>query len=157
MNAQLALHPARVEPASARPAVLTVASGKGGVGKTQIAVNLAYTIAKAGKRVLLIDGDLGLANANLLLGITPQHHAGHVLSGRVDVRDAVVSFEGLFDLLPAGTALASLSELSLQQQVDFLDGLRLAHRPYDQVIIDAGAGIGSNVRLTLAMATRHSS
>lgn len=140
------------EPARRRPEVVTIASGKGGVGKTQIAVNLAYLMARAGERVLLIDGDLGLANANLLLGVSCPHHAGHVLSGRMPVHRATVTFEGLFDLLPAGSALAELAELNLQQQVHFLELLDLKHQPYDRVIVDAGAGIGANVRLALALA-----
>jgi len=139
-------------PATKRPEILTIASGKGGVGKTQVAVNLAYSLARAGERVLLLDGDLGLANANILLGLSSSHHAGHVLSGRLSLQKAVVDFEGLFDLLPAGSALTDLAELTLQQQVRFLELLDLRHQPYDRVIIDAGAGIGSNVRLSLAMA-----
>lgn len=153
MSAQVVSIPSeRPHLADRRPEVITVASGKGGVGKTQVAVNLAYLMARAGERVLLIDGDLGLANANLLLGLSSAHHAGHVLSGRMPVSRAVVSFEGLFDLLPAGSAISELAELTLQQQVQFLEILDLRRQPYDRVIIDAGAGIGSNVRLALALA-----
>lgn len=148
----VAAAPARNPTSSSTPEVITIASGKGGVGKTQVAVNLAYVMARAGQRVLLVDGDLGLANANLLLGLSSVHHAGHVLSGRLPMARAVVSFEGMFDLLPAGSAIADLVELSLQQQVQLLERLDLRHQPYDKIIVDAGAGIGSNVRLALAMA-----
>jgi flagellar biosynthesis protein FlhG len=153
MSVQVAAEPLeRPHLAERRPEVITVASGKGGVGKTQVAVNLAYLMAQAGERVLLIDGDLGLANTNLLLGLSSAHHAGHVLSGRMSMSRAVVSFEGLFDLLPAGSAISDLAELTLQQQVQLLEALDLRRQPYDRVIIDAGAGIGSNVRLALALA-----
>lgn len=142
----------RTSVGSVRPEILTVASGKGGVGKTQVAVNLAFMMARAGQRVLLIDGDLGLANANLLLGLSSAHHAGHVLTKRMPLRRAVVDYEGKFDLLPAGSAIAELADLSLEKQVQLLDSLDLRHQPYDRIIVDAGAGIGVNVRLALAMA-----
>jgi len=135
-----------------RPKVITVASGKGGVGKTQLAVNLATALAESGKRVLLIDADLGLANANLLLGLSPQTHAGHLLDGSRPFEDVAVSYEGRFDLLPAGSALVHLAELELEQQVRLLERIELHQRDYDVVLLDAGAGIGGNVRLALALA-----
>lgn len=141
------------EPELAASSVLTVASGKGGVGKTQIAVNLATSLAKSGRRVLLIDADLGLANANLLLGLNPDLNVAHVLDGSKKVEDVIVRYDDAFDLLPAGNAMVSLAELDMHQQVRWLERLKLNQLGYDQVIIDAGAGIGGNVRLSLALAT----
>lgn len=135
-----------------RPRVITVASGKGGVGKTQLAVNLATALSRRGQRVLLIDGDLGLANVNVLLGLSPDYNAAHLLDGSQPFHRVVSSFKGLFDLLPAGSALAHLAELDMSDQVRFMERLELYRRPYDLVILDACAGIGGNVRLALSMA-----
>ena len=135
-----------------RPRVITVASGKGGVGKTQIAVNLAASLSRLGQRVLLVDGDLGLANVNVLLGMSPDFNAGHLLDGSQPFHRVVSSFRGTFDLLPAGSALSHLAELDMSMQVRLMERLELYRRPYDVVLVDACAGIGANVRLTLSMA-----
>ncbi|MBX2811638.1 MAG: MinD/ParA family protein [Myxococcales bacterium] len=135
-----------------RARVITVASGKGGVGKTQLSVNLATALARVGQRVLLIDGDLGLANVNVLLGLSHDYNAAHLLDGSQPFNRVVTSFRGKFDLLPAGNALAYMAELDIASQVRLMESLELYKRPYDFVIMDACAGIGGNVRLTLSMA-----
>ena len=76
------------------PNLITVASGKGGVGKTWFASTLAHTLAFRGKRVLLFDGDLGLANIDVQLGLTPEHDLGSVIAGRIEFEDAVTPFQG---------------------------------------------------------------
>lgn len=135
-----------------RPRVITVASGKGGVGKTQMAVNLASVLSRIGQRVLLIDGDLGLANINVLLGLSPDYNAGHLLDGSQPFARVVATYRDLFDLLPAGSALCHLAEMDMPDQVRFMERLELYKRPYDIIILDACGGIGGNVRLTLSMA-----
>lgn len=135
-----------------RAKVITLASGKGGVGKSHISVNLAVAMSKAGSRVLLVDGDLGLANVNVLLGVSPDYNASHLLSRQQRFEDVAVRYKGLFDFIPAGSALANLAELEMGAQVRFMEALQLYRRPYDVVLIDAAAGIGGNVRLALSMA-----
>jgi flagellar biosynthesis protein FlhG len=132
--------------------ILTVASGKGGVGKTQMAVNIAASFARAGRRVLLVDADLGLANANLLLGLGGDFNASHIVAGTHTVEQVRLRYDDLFDVLPGGHALVELSELDVNQQVRWVERLRLNQLGYDDVIIDAGAGIGGNVRLSVALA-----
>ncbi|MEQ9497213.1 MAG: MinD/ParA family protein [Deltaproteobacteria bacterium] len=132
--------------------IITVASGKGGVGKTHIATNLALAWARAGQRVLLVDGDLGLANVNVLLGISPDRNASHLLDGKSDFSDVVTRYRDYFDILPAGSALTRLAELDVGGQVRLLDVLMAHGHAYDIIIVDAGAGIGSNVRLALSIA-----
>jgi flagellar biosynthesis protein FlhG len=139
-------------PVSGRPRVISVVSGKGGVGKTQMSVNLASALARLGHRVLLVDGDLGLANVNVLLGLSPDYNAAHLIDGSQPFHRVVASFRGTFDVLPAGSALAHLAELDMPNQVRFMERLELYRRPYDFVILDACAGIGNNVRLALSMA-----
>ena len=133
------------------PQIITVASGKGGVGKTHFSVNLATKLVEMKYRVLLIDGDLGLANVNVLLGVSPERNASHLLNGTHSFEDVLTRVNGL-DILPAGTALAQLSELDISSQVRLLKTLDLANRPYDFVIIDSAAGIGGNVRLAVSLA-----
>ncbi len=135
-----------------RPRVIALASGKGGVGKTHVAVNLAVALAQLGRKVLLLDGDLGLANVNVLLGVSPEYNASHLLERVRTFDEVVVTYRDEFDFIPAGSALASLAELELGAQVRFMEALELYKRPYDYVLIDAAAGIGSNVRLALSMA-----
>lgn len=140
------------EPPPRMAKIITVASGKGGVGKTHIATNLAIAWAKSNHRVLLVDGDLGLANVNVLLGISPDKNASHLLDGRDCFDDVVTSYEGLFDVLPAGSALTRLAELDVGGQVRLLDVLTANSSSYDIIIVDAGAGIGGNVRLAMSIA-----
>lgn len=135
-----------------RPRVIALASGKGGVGKSHLAVNLAVALAQLGRRVLLIDGDLGLANINVLVGVSPEFNASHLLEGARPFEEVVVGYRQLFDIIPAGSAIASLAELELGAQVKLLEALELYKRPYDFVLVDAAAGIGSNVRLAVSMA-----
>ncbi len=135
-----------------RPRVVALASGKGGVGKSHIAVNLAVALANLGRRVLLIDGDLGLANINVLVGVSPEYNASHLLEGARGFEEVVVGYRDLFDFVPAGSALAQLAELELGSQVKLMEALQLYKRPYDYVLVDAAAGIGSNVRLALSIA-----
>lgn len=135
-----------------RPHVVTIASGKGGVGKTHLAVNLACRMARMGKRVLLVDADLGLANVNVMLGMSPEKNASHLLRGVATFEEVVTRYADVFDVVPAGSALVELAELDLRDQVGLMEKLSLNRRNYDYVVVDAGAGIGANVRLSLAMA-----
>ena len=144
--------PMRLARVVGRPRVITIASGKGGVGKTQLAVNLAIALSRQNRRVLLIDGDLGLANINVVLGIVPQYNVAHILDGGKSFRQALVRFEDLFDVLPAGTALPQMAELDVRSQIRFVERLSLYQQPYDVVLLDASGGIGANVRLSMAMA-----
>ena len=139
-------------PPDGGPRVITFASGKGGVGKTHMSVNLGVALAKQNQRVLLLDGDLGLANVNVLLGISPPYHAGHLLDGSQPFEKVVTEVAENLHILPAGSSLSHLTELDTAAQVHLLARLDLYRRPYDFVLIDAAAGIGGNVRLALSMA-----
>lgn len=133
---------------------LAVASGKGGVGKTFVAANLAVLAAQEGRRVLLIDGDLGLANVDIALGVRARHTIVEVLRGEVSLADALVRGPAGIHLLAAGSGAEWLAQLDgeggdlLRSELD-----RLAE-PFDLVIVDCAAGIGRNVRFFARAAGR---
>ena len=121
--------------------VIAVASGKGGVGKTWFAITLAHALARQGARVLLFDGDLGLANVDVQLGIMSDRDIGEVISGRLTLEDAVLHHEGGFDILPGRSGSGSLASLEPAVLERVLTALRAATARYDAVIADLGAGL----------------
>lgn len=127
------------------PQVIAVSSGKGGVGKTFISVHLAARATRQGKRVLLIDADLGLANVDIMLGLTAKGSILQVIQGQSDLNDILVRGGDNLDVLPGGSGLHELSHLSAAHQRILLDELDQLSRGYDLVLVDTGAGIGDNV------------
>jgi len=125
--------------------VLAVSSGKGGVGKTNIVANLAYVLSKQDKKVLVVDADLGLNNIDILLGLNPQFHIGHVLSGEKNVQDIITEGPAGMHLLPAGGGLQELTQLDDEKKVVLMEELDQVSSGYDFLIFDTGAGISTNV------------
>ena len=125
--------------------VVAVTSGKGGVGKTNIACNLAVLAARGGRKVLLIDADLGLANADIVLGIAPHHHLGHLLDGSVPLDDILAEGPHGLRIIAASTGVQELTQLQDGQKLRLVDALEEIEDRFDLVIIDCGAGIGDNV------------
>jgi flagellar biosynthesis protein FlhG len=125
--------------------VIGVTSGKGGVGKTNIAANLAVLAARQGQRVLIIDGDLGLANVEIVYGLRPRHHLGHLLSGDVTMREVLATGPAGVKVLPAGNGLQQLTRLDDGQRLRLVGALEELEDEFDVVFLDSGAGIGDNV------------
>ncbi|MDX2022656.1 MAG: MinD/ParA family protein [Deltaproteobacteria bacterium] len=125
--------------------VFAVTSGKGGVGKTNATANMAVLAAKAGKRVLVLDADLGLANIEILLGCKPKHHIGDLLYKGVSLDDVIMEGPHGLYLLPAGSGVQSLTELKTEQKMQLINSLDALEDKFDVVFIDTGAGIGDNV------------
>ena len=135
----------RVAPAS----IVAVASGKGGVGKTFMSVTMASAFAQMGRRTLLVDGDLGLANVDVQLGIAPETDLAAVIAGWVELDDAVTPVDGGaaaggFDVLPGRSGSGALAELPQEEVARLAAGLSALSLQYDQVVLDLGAGIEAN-------------
>jgi flagellar biosynthesis protein FlhG len=121
--------------------IIAVASGKGGVGKTWLSITLAHAMARSGLRVLLFDGDLGLANVDVQLGLTPDGDVGEVASGRLPLERAVLHHPGGFDILPGRSGSGSLAALDATLLERILAALRGATAQYQVVVLDLGAGL----------------
>jgi flagellar biosynthesis protein FlhG len=126
--------------------LIAIASGKGGVGKTWLAVTLSHALARAGRRVLLFDADLGLANVDIQLGLTPHADLGAVLAGRVTLAEAVVAHEGGFDILPGRSGTGALAALPPATLEAVLQGLGVLAQDYHTVVLDLGAGLEPTVQ-----------
>jgi flagellar biosynthesis protein FlhG len=128
-----------------RTRTIAVTGGKGGVGKSNVAVNLALELGAAGWRVTLLDADLGLANMDVLLGVNPQYHLGHVLTGERTLEEVVVKTTNGVRLIPGGSGVEELANLSKAQQERLIAELGAMEAASDFMIIDTAAGIGNNV------------
>jgi flagellar biosynthesis protein FlhG len=133
---------------------IAVTSGKGGVGKSNLAVNLAVCLARLGQRVCLLDADLGLANADLLCGLTPRLTLEHVVCGRCRLAEVMLLAPGGFRLIPGACGVARLADLDSRQRLALLQQLMILERVADTVVIDTAAGLGSNVLAFAAAARR---
>lgn len=137
---------------SARPRVIAVSSGKGGVGKSHVAANVAYCLARAGCHTLLIDADLGMANLDLLLGLTPGRNMGHVVNGQVDLAATLMEGPGGLLFLPGASGLANVADMDEAARGRLLDELLGLEDQAEIVVIDTGAGISRNVTAFAAAA-----
>ena len=124
--------------------VIAIASGKGGVGKTSTSVNLAIALAALGKRVVVLDADLGLANVEVLLGLNSLYNLQHVIEGERTLMQVLVKGPGGIELVPGTSGLTKLADLSSQARQRVLAGLEELQEKADFVIIDTMAGIGQN-------------
>ncbi len=128
-----------------RPRVIAITSGKGGVGKTSIVANIGYYLEKIGKKVLILDADLGLGNLDILLGITPRYNLSHVLTGQKKVDEIIFKGPGGLQILPASSGIQEITELSQSQRYTLSKKLEKVVSLYDFLLIDTAAGISSNV------------
>jgi flagellar biosynthesis protein FlhG len=138
-------HEALVHKTEQPTSVYSITSGKGGVGKTAVVANLAYVLASMGKRVLILDADLGLANIDVVFGISPLYNLNHFFSGDQDLQQIMVEGPLGIRILPAGSGIQNFTNLDSRQKLRLLDGLDAMQNHFDFVLIDTEAGISENV------------
>ncbi len=135
--------------------IIAVASGKGGVGKTWFSITLAHLFARAGRKTLLFDGDIGLANVDVQLGLTPARDLGAVFSGQCKMKDAITHYApGKFDILAGRSGSTSMAMLGANRMQPAAEQLIELAKEYDHVIIDLGAGIEQHVQVMSALASK---
>lgn len=125
--------------------VISVTSGKGGVGKTNITVNLAYLLSERNKKTLVLDADAGLANVDVILGINPLYNLSHVLKGEKTVTETLLEGPGGIKILPSASGIPEMTDLSRGQKLTLIDELNALNDSLDVMMIDTGAGISANV------------
>lgn len=130
---------------SKAPRVIAVTSGKGGVGKTNIVGNMAVAAAKMGKKVMVLDADLGLANIDIIFGIHPEYNIGHVLSGEKKLSEIMVQTPSGIRIIPAGSGFINLTRLTDGEKLSLLAEFDALEETPDLFLIDTGAGISANV------------
>ena len=132
--------------------VIAVTSGKGGVGKTNISVNLALALSGLGKKVTLVDLDLGLANADILLDIEPHYNLSHIISRRKSIDEIIMPINGKLNVVPGASGVEKLANLSDGEREALIMSFDVLHRSTDYIIFDTGAGISKNTTAFLAAA-----
>ncbi|WP_051362437.1 MinD/ParA family protein [Solimonas soli] len=133
--------------------VIAVTSGKGGVGKTSVSVNLAVSMAQAGKRVMLLDGDLGLANVDVMLGLQPTYNLSHVIAGQCTLDDTIIEGPSGVMVVPASSGKRNMAELSGAEHIGLVRAFSELQRPLDTLIVDTAAGIADSV-ITFSQASQ---
>jgi flagellar biosynthesis protein FlhG len=149
--AQAAPKPLKNPFGRARARVITVSSGKGGVGKTNLSVNLALSLRKLGKEVILFDADLGLANADILLGMSTRHNLQHFFQGKKSLQEIMSEGPLGLKVIASGNGIAQMANLNGQDRERMLSHFSLIEEKADVIVVDTGAGISKNV-LSFAMA-----
>ncbi len=128
-----------------RAQIIAVTSGKGGVGKTNLSVNLAATLAAMKRRVILLDADLGLANADILCNVQPRYNLAHLVAGQRSISEVITPVPAGFSLIAGASGLAKMADLHDSERKRIVTELETLQDQADVVIVDTGAGIGRNV------------
>ncbi len=134
--------------------VIAVTGGKGGVGKTSVAVNLATALATTGRRVMLLDGDLGLANVDVFLGLSPRHTMAHVLSGERALEEIILESQHGVQVVPGASGVADMANLSAAAHLSLVQAFSSLSSRVDVLIVDTSAGLSHSV-LQFSQAAQH--
>ncbi|WP_280151271.1 MinD/ParA family protein [Piscinibacter sp. XHJ-5] len=139
-------------PASGRARITAITSGKGGVGKTFMAANVAAALARRGERVLVLDADLGLANLDVVLNLYPKLTLHDVFTGKAQLEDAILPAPGGFSVLLAGSGLVEYSRLTPEVREQLLAVIQKVAPRFDRILLDTGAGISDVVLYAVSLA-----
>ncbi|HEY5806978.1 MAG TPA: MinD/ParA family protein [Povalibacter sp.] len=134
--------------------VIAVTGGKGGVGKTSVSVNLATALATTGRRVMLLDGDLGLANVDVFLGMSPRHTMAHVLSGERTLEEIILESPHGVQVVPGASGVADMANLSAAGHLSLVQAFSSLSSRVDVMIVDTSAGISHSV-VQFSQAAQH--
>ncbi|GIX22633.1 MAG: site-determining protein [Gammaproteobacteria bacterium] len=134
--------------------VIAVSGGKGGVGKTNVAVNLAVAMARRGRKVMLLDADLGLANVDVLLGLKPPRDIRHVIDGACTLDDILIEGPAGVRIVPAASGVHRLTRMNERELAGLIYGFSQVRFPLDTLLVDTAAGIGPHV-LSFCRAAQH--
>lgn len=135
----------RVGLGTARTSVVSITSGKGGVGKTSLVTNIALQLASAGQRVLILDGDLGMANVDLMFNVRPERTIHDLLTDEAEIGEILVRIDRNITLIPGGSGVFDLQNMSVFQKQRLLDQVSALGENYDVMLIDTAPGIADNV------------
>lgn len=141
-------------PGGRRATILAITSGKGGVGKTNVVINVAVAMARLGLRVGVLDADFGLGNVDVLLGLTPDAHVGHLVAGEKTLQDVFVDGPQGVRIIPASSGIQSLTALNAVQRDRLFRAVDRACEDLDFLLIDTASGISDNVMHMLGIAER---
>ncbi|MEB0187485.1 MinD/ParA family protein [Pseudomonas sp. Bout1] len=125
--------------------VIAVTGGKGGVGKTNVAVNLSLALAERGRQIMLLDADLGLANVDVLLGLAPSQNLADVIKGRCELRDVILQGPRGISIVPGASGCQSMTHLTPGQHAGIIQAFNDIDKKIDVLVIDTAGGIGSSV------------
>ncbi len=132
--------------------VISITSGKGGVGKSNVVSNLAIMLANLGKRVLVIDADLGLGNMDVLLGLSPQFNLNHVLNGEKNIAEILIEGPKGIKIIPAGSGIQEFTSLGQHEKMKLIEEMDALDDQFDVLLVDTEAGISENVTYFTAAA-----
>ena len=133
--------------------VIAISGGKGGVGKTNVSLNTAISLADKGKKVLILDADLGLANVDVMLGLRVQRNLSHVLSGECELDDIIIEGPSGINIIPATSGTQSMVDLSPAEHAGLIRAFSDMNTKFDVLLVDTAAGISDMVLKLLSRRT----
>lgn len=149
---QTLINPKASKAPTNQPRSIAITGGKGGVGKSNLAVNLALELGALGDKTSLLDADFGLANIDLLCGVSPRFHLGHVISSLKDLEDIRIRLTDNVSLIPGGSGVEELTKISVNSHPHIFEKLRMMEEDADFMLIDTAAGIAEGVVSVLVSA-----